>query len=111
MWIQTHKANYTPVDPDMYYAMSDVDLKVTVSEPPIINSDENMQAAPLRAWIRDGLLYVSGLTPGKTLSVYTATGALEYQSIVASSETSVKLLAQGMYIVHSGGKTVKVVFE
>jgi len=109
--IQTHKANYTTLDPDKYYSMSNVDLKVTVTAPLFISSDENIQADPLRAWIRNGLLHVSGLTPGKTLSIYTAAGALEYHGIAVSNETSIKLLAQGMYIVQSGEKSVKVVFE
>ena len=111
--VQTHKANYTPVDPEKYYALTNIDLKVTVTtaDPPITGNGEELSADPLRAWIRDGLLYVSGLTPGETLSVYTAAGALDYHSIAASYEANIKLKAPGVYIVQSGDKSVKVVFD
>ena len=95
-------------------ALSNVDLSVTVisdNEELPTSSDENLSDDPLRAWIRDGLLHISGLTPGETLSVYTVTGALDYHSIAMSKEANIKLKAPGMYIVQSGDKSVKVVFE
>ena len=65
---------------------------------------------PLRAWIRNGSLHITGLTAGKTLSVYTATGALVYQNIVSTTETDISLAVQGVYIVRQGEHTVKVSF-
>ena len=74
-------------------------------------SVENLSENPLRARIQDGMLHVSGLTPGKMLSVYTVTGALEYHNIAASNEANIKLKTPGVYIVHSEGNSIKVVFE
>lgn len=111
--VQTHEANYTPDDPKKYYAMTNVGLKVTVKDggDPEITSSEEILAYPLRAWIHNRLLHVTGLTPGETLSVYTATGALEYHSIAISNEADIKLKVMGVYIVQSGGKSIKVVFH
>jgi len=66
---------------------------------------------PLRAWTRDGLLHVTGLTFGETISVYTVTGMLVYQNRVTSDETDIALRAQGVYVVRSGKRTVVVVFN
>ncbi len=72
---------------------------------------ENLsQNSLLQAWVRDGLLHVNGLMPGKTLKVYTISGAMVYGSIAMSNEANIKLNAPGVYIVHSEGKSIKVVF-
>jgi hypothetical protein len=112
--VQTHKANFTPDDPKAYYAMTNVDLQVTVKaqEIEIPSSSENLTVEnPLYAWVSGGLLYVSGLTSGKMLSVFTVTGVLVFQSIAVSNEANIKLKAPGTYIVQSEGRSVKVVFE
>jgi len=77
----------------------------------ITSSPELAPANPLRAWIRNDQLHVTGLTIGETLSVYTATGALIYQSVTTSDEADIPLRAQGMYIVRHGDYTVRVVYQ
>ena len=72
---------------------------------------ETLSENPLHARVQEGLLHVDGLMPGKTLSVYSVTGALEYQSIAMSNEMRIKLTTPGVFIVHSENKTVKVTFE
>ena len=72
---------------------------------------EILFANPLSAWMRDGLLHVTGLTIGETLSIYNATGVLVHHSIATGNETDIPLNVQGMYIVIAGDRTVRVVFN
>jgi hypothetical protein len=68
--------------------------------------------APLQAWTANGVLYISGLTSGETWHVYNITGTLIYQGIADDVETrfiASPLPHRGVYIIRSGGKTVKVV--
>lgn len=71
--------------------------------------DDNKPEQPLRAWVDNRLLHVSGLTPGRIFNVYATSGALIYHRVAASNEANVKLDIPGMYIVHSEGKSIKVI--
>ena len=82
----------------------------TVTVESVTSAEMLPEAVPLRAWIRNGLLHVSGLTVGETLSVYSASGMLIYYIIATSEEMDIPLRAQGMYIVQQGERTVKVTF-
>jgi hypothetical protein len=66
---------------------------------------------PLRAWIRNGLLYVAGLTAGETINIYSVNGALLYHNIVTDVKMEFKLWVHGVYIVLSDGNTVRAVFS
>ena len=77
----------------------------------ITNSPELVPNNPLRAWVCNGNLHVTGLIAGETLSVFTAMGTLVYQNIVSSDEAEIPLKVQGVYILRAGDKTVKVMFE
>jgi len=78
----------------------------------LITSDSDLAPAnPLRAWVRNGLLHVTGITPGETLSIYSQNGTLVYQSVVTSDEADISLKVQGVYIVRNGDRMVRVVFE
>ena len=66
---------------------------------------------PLKAWVRNGLLHVTGLTVSEPLSVYSAIGIMVYHNIVTATETDIPLKAQGLYFVRSGVSSVKVLFE
>ncbi|MDR2148852.1 MAG: hypothetical protein LBE91_20620 [Tannerella sp.] len=66
-------------------------------------------ANPLRAHMVGGLLHVTGLTVGKTVSVYNAGGAMIYSGIAESSEVDIPLNDRGVYIVSSEENSVKVV--
>jgi len=65
----------------------------------------------LRAWQHNGLLHVTGITPGETLSIYSLSGALVYQNVATSDETDISLKVKGVYILKAGDKTIKVTFE
>jgi hypothetical protein len=107
--VQTHKAKFTPEDTENYKTITNIDVKVTITES--TNNGENLTADRLYAWVRDGLLHVAGLTPGEMLSIYTVTSALVYHNIVTSEKANTRLKAPGIYIVQSEGKSIKVVFE
>jgi hypothetical protein len=64
----------------------------------------------LRAWTDQARLYVRGLTPGVSWSVYTVSGIRIYYGTPSASEASITLPARGMYIVRSGNTTIKVVY-
>ena len=73
--------------------------------------NETIAVNPLRAWTRDGLLHVSGLTAGEPLSVYSVGGALVYRSVVTSDEVDIQLAAKGVLILTNGNNVIRVVFE
>jgi len=66
---------------------------------------------PITAWSQNGMLHVSGLTEGKAWRVYDVSGKLVYQSIATGEKANIPLFAGGVYLVQSGGKTVKVIIE
>jgi hypothetical protein len=77
----------------------------------ITSSDKFPPTNPLRAWIHSGVLHVTGLSCGETLSVYSVTGMLLYHNIATNDEMNIPLRMQGMYIVRVENNTVKVVNE
>ena len=72
------------------------------------NGIKTPQTNLLKAYASDGLLYVSGLTAGETMSVYNLAGVLVYQSVATSDQMIVPLKAKGMYIVHTENDNIKV---
>ncbi len=68
-------------------------------------------ADPLRAWMRNGLLHVAGLTAGQMMSIYNTNGALIYSKVVESDEVDIPLSVQGVYIIRSGNNSTSVVVE
>jgi len=83
-------------------------FEITVQR--LTNVTEFPTENPLRAWTRNGLLHVTGLTVGETLSVYSATGAVVYHGVAQSETADVPLSVTGLYIVRNGGNTIRVVF-
>jgi hypothetical protein len=91
-------------------------LELPPNEP---NPDEEVEpiisAAPLKAnllkaWMQSGTLHLSGLTAGKTWSIYNAKGTMVRQGIASGAEESVKLNAvSGVYFVKSNGQILRIV--
>ena len=77
----------------------------------VASSPELLSANPLSAWMRNGLLHVTGLTTGEVWSVYSVTGALVYRTVATDTEADITLVVNGVYIVQSGDNTVRVVFD
>jgi hypothetical protein len=67
------------------------------------------QPTPLSAYVQNGRLYITGLTPGQSWSLYSITGALISNKTPTTSEAELSLPARGIYIIHSGNNTIKVV--
>jgi hypothetical protein len=86
--------------------LNEPEISITVSKDmtgiPAIN--ENV----LKAYIRDGMLYVSGLSVGKPLSVYSISGALIHCRIANKEDAEIPLPVRNVYIVVSGKNAVKV---
>jgi len=81
---------------------------VTVATTPIIAGVP--KANTLQAWMQNGTLRISGLTAGKTWSIYTISGALVKQSVASGTSANVNLdIARGVYIVKSNGRVVRFV--
>jgi hypothetical protein len=70
----------------------------------------NPEATALRAYVRDGLMHVGGLSAGKPWSVYSVAGVAVYQGIADGNLAYISLPVRGVYIVKSGSKTIKVVY-
>jgi len=85
-------------------------LEVTTNQDHVTYSGGNNPVNPLKAWVRNGTLHVTSLTIGETLSVYSVTGALVYQSDATGDETDIPLKMQRMYIVRLGNYEIKVVY-
>jgi len=72
--------------------------------------NEVIDGQALTAWMRDGNLYVKGLTPGQPWSVYNLSGVLIYRANANGSEANIPLTERGVYVILSGNKTRKVVY-
>jgi len=81
---------------------------VTVNAPAQVTSSEISPVNTLKAWVNGGNLHVTGLTAGKTLSVYNAAGVMIYQSVVTSDTVIIPLKSQGVYIIRQDDRTLKI---
>jgi len=77
-----------------------------------LNISENNQTQTLKVYVQNGSMYISGLTVGETVKIYSILGILVYDNIASGEEITVTLRgSNGIYIVKSGNKTAKIVFE
>jgi hypothetical protein len=72
------------------------------------NMEEVANAAGLKAYVENSVLYVSGLAAGTTWRVYNVLGTLIYQGVATDNETPLRLPNRGIYIVTDGKNVVKV---
>jgi hypothetical protein len=78
----------------------------TITASPV--SNDGIYAASLKAYTQNGVLYVSGLTEGKTWQVYNMLGTLVYQGDANTDKAEIRLPGRGVYIVTHENRTVKV---
>jgi hypothetical protein len=67
----------------------------------------------MKAYVENGVLYVSDLPAGAQWSVYSITGTLIYQGTAdanVGASHALPLPGRGIYIVRNGSETVKVVY-
>jgi hypothetical protein len=65
----------------------------------------------MKAWAANGLLHITGLATGETLSIYSTTGTLIYRTVATSDSADIPLTVYGIYIVQSGKETLKVAYS
>jgi len=111
-WTNTH-----PYEPNDFYNSVSLLKDWYIAHVSYLNTEINkipditiVQPNPLKAWTRNGLLHVAGLTAGETVNIFNATGMLVYQNIVTSDEMDIPLKVQGVYLVQSKNYTIKVAF-
>ncbi|GHV50023.1 hypothetical protein FACS1894181_10020 [Bacteroidia bacterium] len=85
-------------------------VSVEITYMVITTGIDSPQANALKAYVQNGTLHVSGLTAGKTWSIYSISGALVYQSVAHEDKADTNLGIRGVYIVTSGNAAVKVVY-
>ncbi|GAB6393780.1 MAG: Ig-like domain-containing protein [Bacteroidales bacterium] len=73
----------------------------------IATGTEEAASAHLRITPADNGIIISGLTPGKNISIYTLQGQLLYESKASSPEETIYLQDKGVYILRHKGKTCK----
>jgi len=75
------------------------------------NSITNIpQEKPLSAQVQNGKLHVTGLTAGKSWSIYNASGSLMHQSAATGEQADIPLSVRGVYFVQSGKQVIKIVY-
>jgi hypothetical protein len=85
-------------------------MEVTVSGLHLTGTEEAASAAlRITPAAGDGLL-ISGLTPGKTLSIYTLPGQLIYLAQASSPEETIYLGEKGIYILYHAGQYTKFAY-
>ena len=104
----TITARFVVSDPDNYNRPPDMNATLTITS--ISNNEAPLDTNALNAWIHNGMLHITGLIVGETLSVYAITGDLVYHSLVASDVIDIQLPVQGLYIIKTDSKTIRVVF-
>ena len=97
----------TKAEDENYQEAQSQELTVRVSDDTGIS--QLSRPNPLRAWMRNGSLHVTGITPGETLSLYSITGTLVYRQIATSDEMDIPLQVKGVYFVRAGNYTVKII--
>jgi len=66
---------------------------------------------PLKAWMHNGMLNVTGISQNETITVYNVVGQTVYHAIATTDKVDIPLNVQGVYIVQAGNNTVKVSFD
>lgn len=85
----------------------DVTVEATFKD---VTGIDNPEAKAFKAYVKDGLLHISGLIAGERWTVYGISGISVRQGIANGNEAKVLLSARGVYIVKSESKTIKVVY-
>ena len=73
------------------------------------SGNETIALPALKAYAANGVLHITGLTPGRPLSVYNISGQLIYQGIAKADEEHIPITGRGVCIVVAGSQHVKVI--
>jgi len=72
------------------------------------SGNEKIEAATLKAYASNGILCITGLTPGTPLYIYNITGQLLYSGMAKAEETQLPIAWRGVCVVVAGAQCVKV---
>jgi hypothetical protein len=67
----------------------------------------NPENAAVKVVVREGNIYLNGLTPNATIRIYNTLGELQYETVVKGITHQVKAPGQGVYIVESASREGK----
>jgi hypothetical protein len=90
---------------------AEVNAVCTVTGSKLTGTENFLPEYPLKAWTLDGNILVSGLAHGKTWNLYSVSGDLVKQGIADRNPVEISLNVQGVYIIQSELKTLKVVYQ
>jgi hypothetical protein len=100
------------VTPPETYASAYSSGTITPTPFDITSNDElRMTNYELKAYAQNGVLHVTGLTPGQTWRVYSITGTQVYSAIATAARAEIPLPARGICLVTTGTQTVKVIIN
>ena len=85
-------------------AIAEASIKLSPTAIPTVKDNQSS----LWATVNSGILKIAGLEQGIPFSIYDLRGITVYKGIASASEASVSLPDHGVYIIQSGGRTVKV---
>ena len=82
---------------------------VATSYNDVANEQLTINNEQLKVWVQNGILYVSGLTPGEQWGVYNLTGILVYTGAASGDKAEIPLPGRDVYIVYTATGAMKVV--
>ena len=102
---------YVPVNSKATYAATDQWSNFTNAEEFVIDGVENPDMADLVISQQGGLLRVSGVLVGETLSVYGLSGQLVASRKAETSIVDISLPEKGVYVLQVGAKNRTIIFK
>ena len=106
---EVHTSNVTlhvPVGTDFFYRTAAVWMFFVVTSNPA--NMEIVELPRLKANTTNGILHISGLSPGEHLSIYTLSGQIIYKGIAKAEEEYIPCVGHGVCVVVAGERCVKV---
>ena len=75
----------------------------------VANGELRMENAELGAWVLNGVLHVSGLTPGKPWYIYNVYGQMIYTDIANGNKAEIPLSEKGIFVITDKKESIKIV--
>jgi len=72
------------------------------------NEDLSFVVKKVKAWTQNGVLYITGLTPGRPVYVYNLAGQLMYSGLARAEEERIPITWRGVCLVVAGEQNMKV---
>jgi hypothetical protein len=89
------------------YIAADVWKTFTIVENDFSDNDV-VVPNPLKAFVADGILSITGLRAGQPLYIYNVNGQLIHSRLVKTTEEHIPIVQNGIFIIVSGEKRLKI---